>query len=301
MSRPVSICFSCGEKHYKRNVNFCTMCDAPLDKERYEEWLKEGNKPMPDGWKKPETDQINTEEKKMENRKKRTIWEIAILVIVIMIIVAIGILIGNMIQNNNSVLSQRMTDLETTVQEEAQVPVSAKIVATNHTNTSDTMALNQNTSLTPLDMPLWNEYYKSGVQVTDIKSNTVWYVQSGKDGTNRLWGSITKDQILVLDCFTLVKDGTTYDGGRILMLRGPINFNNYEIYYTDGAVQLIDPDHAQELLDYNIAVKFARGNWDNNKGQFSYKPWALTTAWTLDYTYHSLAGKLNVNNDNYPR
>ena len=170
----------------------------------------------------------------------------------------------------------------------------------NSTSDADkTMALNEKTSLDSLETPLWDDYHKSGVLVTE--SGDVRYVQSGKEGTRRLQGTVKKDQILVLDCYTLVKDGEKWDGGNLLMLRGPIDLDNYEIIYTDGAAQLVDPDHAQELLDYNIAVKFARGDWDPQKNQFSYKRWALTNLWTLDYDYHTLVGKLNAANDTYPK
>jgi hypothetical protein len=72
---------------------------------------------------------------------------------------------------------------------------------------------------------------------------------------------------------------------------------------TNGAAQLVKPKYAQAFLDYNMAVKFARGNWDEKKGEFSYKPWDLqkNQIWTLGYVYHSLVGKLNADNDTYPR
>lgn len=237
-------------------------------------------------------------------------WIIGIIIAVILLTVGIPTLIAGGRFAANSVIAPVWRwglGIEAATQTSAAAVDTPKTAASNATApaapakapASDDMALNEKTSLDPLDMPLWDDYYKAGVQVTE--SGDVWYAQSGKNGTNRLYGSITKDQILVLDCYTLVKDGTTWDNGNLLMLRGPVNFDNYEIYYTNGAPQIVDPDHAQELLDYNIAVKFARGDWNEDKDQFSYKPWALAHTWTLDYTYHSLVGKLNATNDNYPR
>jgi hypothetical protein len=284
-------CHGCGEKIQRQNAKFCPQCQAPLNPEEYQKWLEAGNKPMLNGWVPPVPPASNKPDKPEneggENSMKPNdkIIAAAILILVVMFAV-IGIMVTyNSLFNRNTAPTNQ---------------VAAAADSLNSTDNADkTMALNEKTSLDPLDMPLWDEYYKAGVQVTD--SGDVWYAQSGKDGTNRLQGRITKDQILVLDCYTLIKEGTKYDGGNLLMLRGPVDFDNYEIYYNDGAAQLVDPDHAQELLDYNIAVKFARGDWDSKKNQFSYKRWALTNLWTLDYDYHTLVGKLNAANDTYPK
>ena len=292
-------CPNCGkeERSWTIDANYCRKCGAPMNKN---DPFYTTAPPI------PEPEKINiTEEDEMETKKTNP-WLVIIVIATAILIIWFGY---NLVKQQNDQIAwineQRnqliasLKALESSKTQVAVAPPASYVTAADNSTASNTMALNERTSLDPLDMPLWNDYYKSGVQVTDSDSDTVWYAQSGKDGTNRLWGNITKEQILVLDCYTLVKDGVSYDKGNLLMLRGPVDFNQYEIYYTDGAVQIVDPNHAQELLDYNIAVKFARGDWDKNKEQFSYKPWALARTWTLDYTYHPL--KLSVKTDNYAR
>lgn len=180
-------------------------------------------------------------------------------------------------------------------------PAASAAPAATSVPASNDMALNESTSVEPLKNPLWDDYHKTGVQISNDQNNTVWYVQSSKEGTMTLKGSVPKGQILVVDAYTMVKSGTEYTGGCLLLLRGPIDLDTYEITITNGAAQLVDANHVQELLDYNIAVKFARGDWSDKKGEFTYQPWALAHVWVLDYTYNSLVGKLTVENDDYPR
>jgi hypothetical protein len=137
--------------------------------------------------------------------------------------------------------------------------------------------------------------------VTDNQTNSVWYIQTGKTGTAVLHGFVKKDEVLAIDTNILKKDGATYTGGSLLLLNGPLDLEKYKITITNGAAQLVPSSHVQEFLDYNVAVKFARGDLKKDGSGFTYKPWALQKdqIWTLGYTYHPL--KLTAATDNYPR
>jgi hypothetical protein len=238
---------------------------------------------------------INAEHEENKEGRARN-RNILIVVIIVAALAILGLLLFYRVHTDTSGMPAAV--ISDTYQNEP--PVNTEAPA-DESAADQSMALNQNTSLDPLPSPLWDDYYKCGVQVTDDTANDVWYVQSGKKGQVTLHGFVKEDEILVIDTYILYKDGHKYSGGSLLMLRGPLNLEKYKITIKDGAAQLVDPLHAQELLDYNIAVKFARGNFNQDTGKFSYKPWALKKSqiWTLDYTYHLL--KLSEKTDNYPR
>lgn len=118
MSRPVWTCFACGMEHFKVSPNYCDNCSAPLRINEYQEWVKAGNVPKPNGWKKTESTSqtapatapapapaLNKEEEtKMETKtyNRGLIW-----VVVIIIALAIGyILIKN---QNDQIAWEKLT------------------------------------------------------------------------------------------------------------------------------------------------------------------------------------------------
>jgi len=152
-----------------------------------------------------------------------------------------------------------------------------------------------------VDPSVWNEPMQEGVLV-DANGTTV-YTQSGKDGSVLLKGKIPDGQALVLDSYAMSMEtnGKTesYSGGNILVLVGPFDLDSNPISYTDGAAQSIGITSLQDFLDENVAVKFARGDWNLEKDQWSYEPWALNNVFTPDgYEFHQLV--LTYETDNYP-
>lgn len=150
---------------------------------------------------------------------------------------------------------------------------------------------------------LWNEPQSSGVMITT--TGDVYYEQSGKPNVRNLYGTIPEGQALVLDSYLLWQaideNGTVkdYPLGNILVILGPKNLDNYHISYKDGAAQLCGIDQLQNLLDSNISVKMARGDWDFSKNQWSYSHWADANLWIPNgYVYHRLV--LTYKTDTYP-
>lgn len=142
---------------------------------------------------------------------------------------------------------------------------------------------------------------KASVMVTRVE--VVHYTQSGENNAKTLHGIITEGQALVLDAYTLEKvinsKYKTYTGGNLYVITGPLNLDKNPITYVDGCAQLIDTSQIQAFLDNNIAVKFARGDWNKMRNCWSYKPWALTNFWLPDgIKYNKIT--LNSTTDTYP-
>lgn len=147
---------------------------------------------------------------------------------------------------------------------------------------------------------VWNQPYSDAIMVD---GTTSVYTQSGKDGSTTLSGTLPSEVALVVDSYSLTVNGKSYTGGNLLVIVNDTvidkDIANYGISYVDGCAQLISTSNLQTLLDDNIALKFARGDWNSEKDQWSYSPWALTNLWIPEgYTYNPLT--LTYDTDTYP-
>jgi len=117
MSRPLWICYSCGERHFKKNPHFCNKCGAPLDEKEYQEWLKPRvNEPEPDPEIKPDEPELEPESKEepMDKINKRTsfrwmktilrwLWIILIILTIVSVVyIAYRMATGHQIAQTNN-------------------------------------------------------------------------------------------------------------------------------------------------------------------------------------------------------
>jgi hypothetical protein len=136
-----------------------------------------------------------------------------------------------------------------------------------------------------VDPNIYKKPYEAGT-ITDLQGNGTW-TQSGKDGSANLHGTIPADTWLEVDTYSLTKDGKNYNGGILLVVKGPLDLEKVGISYRNGGANLITGD-VQMFVNDNIYGKFCRGDIivdvktkqpvldTNGDLQFKYKPWALT-------------------------
>lgn len=149
---------------------------------------------------------------------------------------------------------------------------------------------------------VWNQPYSDAVMV-GIDGTTSVYTQSGKDGSTTLSGTIPAGWALVVDSLDLNVNGESFVDGNLLVIindsKTDKDISGYKISYFNGGAQLIPVPGLQNLLDNNIALKFARGDWNKDTNKWSYSPWALANLWIPEgYVYNPL--KLTYESDTYP-
>lgn len=194
----------------------------------------------------------------------------------------------------------------------ATTPKAAAIIPASVTDTTDaTTAAGNNSSNYQVGEPadasdinngVWNQPYADAIMVGTDGTTSV-YTQSGKDGSTTLSGKIPANVALVVDSYNLTVNRDPYTNGNLLVIvndgKTEKDIINYGISYTNGCAQLISVSNLQTLLDENIAVKFARGDWDKDTNKWSYSPWALENLWIpTGYTYNPLT--LTYVTDTYP-
>lgn len=232
MSRPLSTCFSCGEKHYKRHVNFCNNCDAPLDKEKYQEWLKDGKKPMPNGYEK-ETEKPNKEEKPMEKTTTTSTttnlrWWIALA-----IILALGLIAFLYISDRNQ--QQARTNQLIAEQRDANIQLNERIAEiTLPTNPENFSTANTTGAVT-------EQAYVPHPRL---------YEETGIEGTKTWRLVVNKDEYLIVG-------GVSVNGQNdgVYLGYGP---GKHTIKVTNGFVSIVDDDWGSEEFNFRVnqAIKY---------------------------------------------
>ena len=178
---------------------------------------------------------------------------------------------------------------------------SAAPAASTPAATASSFSLGKPANTKDVDSGVWNKPMKDAVMITG--EGIVYYVQSGKDGSKTLKGKVPEGAYLVLDAFTISKttkgEPESFTNGNIFVAAGPLDLDANPINYVDGAAQCIGKEGLQDLLDNNIAVKFARGNWDTKKNQWSYNHWAEDNIFIpKGFKYNSIV--LTYETDTYP-
>lgn len=240
---------------------------------------------------KPAEADNNKEEKKMKVLKVIgfILGSVVILAIAIIIIWAGALFIMDHSRGNDTIVPAATTTLPTettTIVDDADYQVGEPADAKDINN------------------DVWNQPYSDAVMVDG--NGTSIYTQSGKDGSTILSGNLPSNVALVVDSYNLTVNGKSYTNGNLLVIVNDSmttdkDIANYSISYTNGCAQLISVSNLQNLLDNNIALKFARGDWNTDTNQWSYAPWALTNIWlpeSGEYTYNPL--ELTYESDTYP-
>lgn len=181
MSRPVWICPACGDRNQRKSPNFCTVCDAPLDKEKYQEWLRKGNKPMPNGWKpepKEESKKNDKEKIIMENTNRNSFWQTLLIILIIAGIIIMGGVVLAQVINNVHEQSQRIIDLETAIQE-AAAPINKVTVVTDNTD-----SFVANVPNTATNDEHFITVFRGNTDQETINFNDAWPGYSAKDNIN---------------------------------------------------------------------------------------------------------------------
>jgi len=234
----------------------------------------------------------NKEEKKMKVLKVIgfILGSVVILAIAIIIIWGGALFIMNNTRGNDTIVPAATTTTlpteTTTIVDDADYQVGEPA------NASD------------INESVWNEPYADAVMV-DANGTSI-YTQSGKDDSTTLSGTLPSGVALVIDSYNLTVNGKDYTDGNLLVIVNDSmttdkDITNYGISYTNGCAQLISISNLQVLLDENISVKFARGDWNKDTNKWSYAPWALTNIWlpeSGEYTYTMLT--LTYDTDTYP-
>jgi hypothetical protein len=239
-----------------------------------------------------------------EDRRHKSFGWI-IVVIAIVAIIAIVALIwhpwNTATPNKAAALSASTSTITTTTTPTATSVAVATTPSTTTVSDDNVFSLGKPANPTDVDPKIWNKPMSDGVMITS--DGIVYYVQSGKNGSKTLKGKIPEGAYLVLDAFTISKTTNgkieSFTNGNLYIIVGPLDLDVNPINYVDGCAQYIGKDGLQNLLDNNIAVKFARGDWSKKKNQWSYRPWALTNFWLPDgYKFNKLT--LTYQTDTYP-
>lgn len=199
-------------------------------------------------------------------------------------------------------LANNLADKQTVVSEVSD-PTDVVTQEPVVTTAPEEFSLYKPADVEDVDQEVWNKPYEDGVMVTG--EGLVYYAQTGKDDAKLIKGNVPDGQALVIDAFALSKtfNGKTesMSGGCILVVVGPLDLDANPINITDGAAQTIGIDSLQNLLDTNIAVKFARGNRLADNSAWSYQPWALENSNIVlpdGYKFNKLT--LTEKTDTYP-
>jgi len=302
-------CLNCGKEERCQTIDslFCKKCGALMDPNDPNNPLY-SNQPAPatagaiDDSDSEELIFFDEENEKKENKTMKVLriigyilgLVIAIAIATILIWAGILFIMDKNHGSNDASLDGAAADV-TAVETTTDATAAAKF------NSSD-YQVGEPANADDINPDVWNQPYSDAVMV-GIDGTTSVYTQSGKDGSTTLSGTIPTDWVLIVDSLDLNVNGESFIDGNLLVIindsKTDKDISGYGISYFNGGSQLTPISNLQNLLDSNIAVKFARGDWNKEIKQWSYSPWALANIWLPDgYTYNPL--KLDYASDTYP-